>query len=300
MPTKTYTDNMKYYIDHAKNEISVIDKKFADLEATIEQLKTDQRELFKKEPYEEYIAYPKSPEYKEFGYLFGSSTLNPGYASDIKKMTTARLPNYIQEYEKYIDAVGEVRIKNDEILSRNKIIGSKNTQAAYALIAFLKNIGLPSEKIVYVRQKAKREPADWIGEVMVAFQNKNHHHTEPSTKSIIESLKNELKERQDVINKEATKNGKIALALKFLEDLKIEKIDLENPIKQANDVAWDEAMEYIKERKLLIKHSCCDNCSEWDPDQRRCFCGNRRMTFSNDGWTFEKWLRKELPGVEAY
>ena len=293
-----------YNFKQIQDNLDVLRKSLEAHEAEIVKLKKDQKDLFKREPYQDYLSYPKAPEYRECSYGFGAGALlNPNYSADLKKMTAAKLPNYIEQYEKYIQEVEVVRLKNDEITATNSAIGKKNTEASNALIAFLKNIGLPSEKTIYVRNKAKKEPADWIGEVASSFWNKSSRLNEPSKSSLegtLKALKEELKRHQDQAAAEAAKNGKIALALKFLEDLKIEKIDLENPVKQANDVAWDEAMAYIKEKKLFIEHSCCDTCSEWDPDQQRCSCGNRRMTFDSSGWSFEKWLNKEIPHVEAY
>lgn len=46
--------------------------------------------------------------------------------------------------------------------------------------------------------------------------------------------------------------------------------------------------EMVKNEEVLY-HKCCDDCSEWTITDRRCSCGNRRMSLTWDG-TFEEYF----------
>lgn len=57
-------------------------------------------------------------------------------------------------------------------------------------------------------------------------------------------------------------------------------LKLEDAVEVANEIRFQ---ELVAEEPDEINHSCCDDCSTWFKDERRCACGNCRMSFSYNG-----------------
>ena len=107
-------------------------------------------------------------------------------------------------------------------------------------------------------------------------------------KKRIEDARKLQENKERSLEIENTKRELIEKAIVFLtgRDMKlIEDFNIENAIRTANTIAFDEEVEKSKKEMGYIRFvgdSNCENCRGWDGVSHRCDCGNRRVSWVAD------------------
>ena len=118
-------------------------------------------------------------------------------------------------------------------------------------------------------------------EEKIGYKSKPYPYRFDALKVTADKYKAVLAKEQD----ELKKSSKVSAAVKYCIEagLKIEEdFTLQNAIATANETAREKAIEEASSNGE-VDHSCCNECSSWDPNEPRCSCGNRRMYWEDDG-----------------
>jgi len=198
-------------------------------------------------------------------------------------------------------SVAEKRHKENQSAIEN------NKKCRENIFNFLKSFGLSTTKYVEVRggRNPKKDwvPCSYIGEINDQIPISDGYDGYVSlVKSRFESIKKEAeaflkkiaaKKLEDERKLQESKASAEAIIYCQNNNISTEGFSLEQIVDIAEAHEKDKWVAENYPDGKTIKHSCCDNCSEWTVGEHRCSCGNRRMNLIVEGKGLNRYAYAE-------
>lgn len=172
-----------------------------------------------------------------------------------------------------------------------------NRKARENIFKFLASYGVRTEKYKDIgtgrNKKSIKVTCDWAGEINDQIPINDGYDTFVSDiNDKLKKLKEEAKKYLlEIAKTEQEQERKIQESKELVESISYLKeqgiaIDGLTPEDILNAAENDRRRKWISENYpdgTTMDHSYCDNCSDWTIGERRCSCGNRRMSLTVEG-----------------
>lgn len=157
----------------------------------------------------------------------------------------------------------------------------------YSSTNFLKKLGTTKEYDAFTKKlslKYKTTPPIKPCITTIYFEKERISTASGHSLETLKSAKNEIERRVKIIENK-TNNFKTALKVAYENQINIvdcatEK-DVYNVVNEFMEERWVQE-NYPDGTEVYLKHAC-DECSTWIVGERRCSCGNRRITLNVEG-----------------